>query len=128
MNTSRSPKQFWLWFDPRSKHLGALGFIMNRLAGIGLTLYLFMHLLALGQLALGSKAYDHFIALAHNPLLLAGEYLVVLGGMLHGLNGLRIAFTSLGNGAAYQKPLFYAMMSLALVVILYFGIRMFGGG
>ena len=128
MNPSRSPRHFWLWFDPRSKHLGALGFIMNRVAGIGLTFYLFLHLLALGQLALGPKAYDHFIALVHHPLFVAGEYLVVIGGMLHGLNGLRVAFTSLGKGAAYQKPLFYGLMSLALGVILYFGIRMLGGG
>lgn len=128
MNAWRSPKKFWLWFDPRAKHPGTLGYIMNRVAGIGLTLYLFMHLLALGQLALGPGAYDRFIALAHNPLFIAGEYLVVAAGLLHGLNGLRIVYTSLGKGAAYQKPLFYALMSLALVAILYFGFRMFGGG
>ena len=83
---------------------------------------------AISQLAIGPQAYDNFVALARNPILTAGEYVVVIGGLLHGLNGIRIVFTSFGRGAVRQKQLFYALMTLAGVAILYFGFRMFGGG
>ena len=127
-STDRSPRNFIHWFDPRSRQVGSFAFIMNRVSAIGLTVYLFMHLLALGQLAQGPKAYDGFIALVRNPIFMAGEYLVVMGGLLHGLNGIRIAITSLGIGAAYQKQLFYSLMTIAVVAILFFGFVMFGGG
>jgi len=115
------------WFDPRSRQVGTFAFIMNRLTGLGLTFYLFLHLLALGQLASGPQAYDGFIALVKNPVFLVGEYLVVVGGILHGLNGLRIVITSLGVGVPNQKQLFYALMLLALAACLYFATRMFRG-
>ncbi len=124
----RSPRNFLLWFDPRSRKTGTFAFILNRVSAIGLTIYLFMHLVALGQLALGPAAYNSFIGLVRNPIFMAGEYLVVAAGFLHGINGLRVGLTSFGIGVQYQKQIFYSLMTLALIAILYFGIRMFGGG
>lgn len=115
------------WFDPRARSVGNFAFIMNRLSGLGLTLYLCLHLVALAQLAIGPAAYDGFIAMAKNPVVMVGEYIVVVGGLLHGLNGLRIALTSFAIGIPYQRVLFYSLMSLALVGCLYFAMHMFGG-
>ena len=116
------------WFDPRARQAGGLAFILNRLSALGLTLYLFVHLGVLSTLLRGPQAYDTFIAFAHHPLVLAGEYLVVAAGLLHGLNGIRVAVTSLAVGVPYQKQLFYGLMALAAAGCLYFAIRMFGGG
>ena len=115
------------WFDPRARQTGDLAFILNRISGIGLTVYLFLHLGVLSTLLRGPEAYDTFIAFARNPVILAGEYIVVVGGLLHGLNGLRVAITSLAVGVPYQKQLFYSLMALAFAGCLFFAIRMFGG-
>ena len=120
-------RNFPFWFDPRARQVGTLAFIMNRLSGIGLTVYLFLHLVMLSRLAVGAEAYDGFIALVKNPIFLAGEYVVVVAGFLHGANGLRIAMTGVGIGAGRQRQLLYSLMTLALVGSLVFAIRMFGG-
>jgi succinate dehydrogenase / fumarate reductase cytochrome b subunit len=114
------------WFNPIKKQPGSLGFIANRLAGLGLTLYLLMHLLMLGKLSQGEKAYMDFITLAKTPLILAGELLVILACLLHGLNGIRIVLNSLGIGLGQQKILLIIFMVISAAGTVYFGIRMFG--
>jgi succinate dehydrogenase / fumarate reductase cytochrome b subunit len=122
----RSAIQFVRWFDPRWRDIGTWAFILNRLSGLGLTVYLFLHLIVLGTLARGPQAYDSFVALAKSPLFVLGELLVVAGGLYHGLNGLRVALTSFGVGVARQKLLFYALLALAIGGAAIFAVRMFG--
>ena len=121
----QSPRKMIKWFDPRNRNLGSWAFILNRITGLGLTLYLFLHLIMLGQLAKGPQAYDGFIALVKNPLFLIGELLVVAAALIHGLNGIRIGLTSFGIWAKYQKQLFVILMSIALLSIAFFAFRMF---
>jgi len=120
-----SPSRFWMWFNPIGRETGGWAFILNRVTALGLTFYLYLHLVVLGQLAKGPEAYDGFVELMHNPFVLIGELLVVAAGILHGLNGIRIILTTFGIGVTYQKPLFYTLMAVALIAILIFGIRMF---
>ncbi len=129
-NATKNPRKasnFYQWFDFRHASLGTFAFIMNRVAGIGLVVYLFLHLVVLSQLARGAGAYDQFIALVKNPLFVAGEYLVVAAVLLHGLNGIRVALTSLGIAVPSQKRLFLGLMAIAVVGLIVFGIKMFGG-
>lgn len=125
MENKPSPSKFWTWFNPIGRQAGGWAFILNRITALGLTFYLYLHLVVLGQLAKGPEGYDNFVKLMHNPLAIAGELLVVTAGILHGLNGLRIVLTTFGVSVTRQKQLFYALMAVALVAILVFGVRMF---
>lgn len=118
-------KNFLQWFDPRSNQLGDWAFILNRITAIGLTVYLYMHLVVLGRLAQGPEAYDSFIAMTKNPLFITGELLVIAAGFIHGFNGIRVALTSFGIGVPRQKAMFYVLMALALIASLIIGIRMY---
>jgi succinate dehydrogenase / fumarate reductase, cytochrome b subunit len=122
-----TPSNFWRWFDPRNRQIGYWAFILNRITALGLTLYLLLHLLALSQLAQGAAAFNGFIALAKNPVFKVGEMLVVAAGVIHGLNGIRIALNSFGIGTRNQKQLFLGLMLIALVLIIWFGAIMFFG-
>lgn len=113
------------WFDPRSRHPGTWAFILNRITAIGLTFYLVLHLIMLGKLAEGADAYDSFIALAKSPVIKVGELLVIAAGLLHGLNGIRIALTTFGVGVRQQQWLFWIVMSLAVIGTAVFGYVMF---
>jgi succinate dehydrogenase cytochrome b subunit len=120
-----SPNKFWIWFIPVGRQTGGWAFILHRITALGLTFYLYLHLVILGQLAKGPEGYDGFLALVRNPIAIAGELLVVAGGILHGLNGIRIILTTFGLSVTRQKQLFYVLMVIALVAILIFGNRMF---
>lgn len=120
-----APRKFWNWFNPSGRQMSGWGFSLNRITALGLTLYLYLHLVILGQLARGPNAYDNFLKLIHSPLFIFGEVLVVAAGLIHGLNGLRIALTSLGVAVPQQKSLLVGLMALALLASLYFAIRMF---
>jgi succinate dehydrogenase / fumarate reductase cytochrome b subunit len=118
----------WLkWFDPRRRDVGTYAFILNRITALGLTFYLFLHLLVLFQLSQGPEGYDNFLKLIDNPLFLLGELLVIAAVLIHGLNGIRIALTSFGIGVSTQKQLFYATMVVAILGSLFFAVRMFIG-
>ncbi|NPV76916.1 MAG: hypothetical protein HPY59_11150 [Anaerolineae bacterium] len=128
MNINKpSPSHLWRWFDPRDKSIGTIAFIINRLSAIGLTIYLFLHLAVLSKLVAGSQAYDDFLILAKSPAIKIGEMFVIAGGIIHGLNGIRITINSLGFLLKIQNGLLVGLMIIALAAIVYFAIRMFSG-
>jgi succinate dehydrogenase / fumarate reductase cytochrome b subunit len=120
-----SPLRFWMWFNPVGRKVGGWAYILHRVTALGLTLYLYLHLVVLSLLARGPDGYDRFLDLARTPLFIFGELLVVAAGILHGLNGLRIALTTFGVSVTRQKQLFFGLMAIAVIAILIFGIRMF---
>jgi succinate dehydrogenase / fumarate reductase cytochrome b subunit len=124
-NNQPSARKLFSWFNPMGRQVGGWGFILNRVTGLGLTLYLYLHLVILGQLAMGPNAYDNFLKLIHNPIFVFGEFLVVAAGLIHGLNGIRVGLTSLGIAVPQQKGLFIGLMILAVLASLYFAYRMF---
>jgi len=120
-----SPSKFWTWFNPIGRETGGWAFILNRVTALGLVFYLYIHLLVLSQLAIGPQAYDNFLALMSNPMIIFGEVLVVAAGIIHGLNGIRIVLTTFGVGVTRQKQLFYGLMAVALIAAFVFAFRMF---
>ena len=120
-----SARRFWSWFIPLRRDIGYWAFALNRITALGLTLYLFLHLIILGKLAQGPGAYDEFLVLTENPFIKLGEWAVVAAAILHGLNGIRVILTSFGVGVTRQKQLFYGLMAIALILILIFTARMY---
>lgn len=120
-----SAGKFWSWFIPIGRQVGGWAFALNRVTAIGLTLYLFLHLMILGQLAKGPDGYNNFLALTENPFIKLGEWAVVAAVFLHGLNGIRIILTSFGVGVTRQRQLFYGFMIVAVLIILIFTARMY---
>jgi succinate dehydrogenase / fumarate reductase, cytochrome b subunit len=117
----------WKWFDPRGRDVGTWAFILNRITGLGLTFYLFLHLIVLSQLAKGAEGYNNFLELLHSPIVIAMELLVIIAGIYHGLNGLRIGFTSFGIAVPNQKAIFWSIIAITILVSVMFAIKMFGG-
>lgn len=122
-----SANKAWKWFNPFGRQIGGWAFILNRITALGLTLYLFLHLIVLGTLANGEAAYQSFLALIHNPVYIFLELLVVAAGIMHALNGIRIVLTTFGIGVTSQKQIFVGLMVVSLVAIVIFAVRMFMG-
>jgi succinate dehydrogenase / fumarate reductase cytochrome b subunit len=127
MNNRPSAKKFLGWFNPFGRNPGSWAFILSRITALGLTFYLFLHLIVLGRLSQGPQAYEEFLALTENPVVKIGELAVIGAVIYHGLNGLRIVFTSFGIGVTRQTQLFYVSVILSFLGTIIFAIRMFAG-
>jgi succinate dehydrogenase / fumarate reductase cytochrome b subunit len=113
------------WLDPRGRHLGTWAFVANRLTGLGLVAYLYLHLVILSTLLRGPQAWDGLVELFHHPLFLAFDVLLVLGLAIHGLNGLRVALVGSGLLVDRQRALLAAAGILVGLVTLVAAVRIF---
>lgn len=115
------------WFDPRGRRLGGLAFILNRLTGIGLVLYLYLHLVVLSMLVQGPNAWDTFVDIALSPPFLALDVILLTGMLFHGLNGIRVGLVGMGLVVSRQRALFVAALVITVFVAFIGTLRIFGG-
>jgi succinate dehydrogenase cytochrome b subunit len=115
------------WFDVRRRRLGMWAYAINRITGIGLVVYLYLHLAVLSLLSRGPAAWDSFMSLARSPFYLALDVILLAGILIHGLNGLRIALTGFDVGVRGQKALFGVLMVVAAVALVAAALKIFGG-
>jgi len=118
LNDVRPKRPLSAWFDVRGHKTGSWAFALNRLTGIGLALYLFIHLAVLSTLLQGEAAWDDFIAMAKTPFFLALDVILLIGLVFHGLNGVRVALVGTGVAAEKHRGLFWALMVIGLVVTI----------
>ena len=105
------------WFDIRARRVGSWAFALNRLTGLGLTLYLFLHLIILSLLLQGEEGWNEFLKVAKSPLFLALDVVLIFGILFHGLNGIRVGLVGLGVGARNHRTLFWILMVIGLVLL-----------
>lgn len=113
------------WFAPWRRGFSTWGFVLNRLAGIGLVVYLYLHLIVLSTLLGGEAGWNQFVAIAKMPLFLMLDVVLLAGILGHGLNGLRVALVGTGLLVRWQRQLFYGLMALALVLLVVGGALIF---
>ena len=106
------------WFDVRGRKTGSWAFALNRLTGIGLSLYLFIHLIVLTTLLQGEEAWNDFVAIAKTPPFLVLDVLLIIGLVFHGLNGIRVAMVGTGIAADKQRSLFWILMIIGALIAI----------
>ena len=115
------------WGDVRGRHIGMVAYSLNRITGLGLVVYLYLHLFVLSLLTGGPSAWEPFIKLARSPLFLGLDVFLLAGILIHGLNGVRVALTGFGVGVRAQKTAFAAFMFVAAVALILSALKIFEG-
>jgi succinate dehydrogenase / fumarate reductase cytochrome b subunit len=106
------------WFDVRRRGSGHFAFSLNRLTGLGLLVYLYLHLVVLSTLLRGAEAWDSFLRRATTPAFLGLDVLLLFGLLAHGLNGLRVALIGSGVAPDRQKALLWAVVIVGAIALL----------
>jgi succinate dehydrogenase / fumarate reductase cytochrome b subunit len=107
------------WFVLRSRPAGMLAFMLHRLTGIGLVFYLYLHLAVLSKLRGGPESWDSFLALVRSPWFLILDGILLLGVLLHGLNGLRLTFIGLNIALRWHKAAFWIILALSIALAIW---------
>lgn len=116
------------WFDVRRRGAGHLAFSLNRFTGLGLVFYLYLHLAVLSMLLGGESAWSSFLRVATLPAFLGLDVLLILGLLVHGLNGLRLALVGSGYAPDRQKALYWSLMVFGAILLLGAAIHILGSG
>ncbi len=78
-------------------------YTLHRLTGVGLILYLLLHILVTSSRAFGQAAWEAAMGRVSGPVFHAGEYLVFAAFAFHAMNGIRLVLVELGFGVG--KPI-----------------------
>jgi succinate dehydrogenase / fumarate reductase cytochrome b subunit len=112
---------------------------LHRITGLGLLLYLAMHIVLTSSRALGQGAWEEAMGRVSGPLFVIGEYLVFVAFAFHAINGLRLALAEIGFGVGkpiepiypyrtaldVQRPIVVVAMILVAMLIVVGGLDFF---
>lgn len=128
MNYQQSESFFMRWLKilmSYKRHSGSWAWILHRLTGLGLTFYLFMHIVALTGLTRGEAAFNEEMKLFSSPLFLFLEWVLGSLVMFHAINGVRILLVDFGNGARNHKKILAFVYTLGIIMVLGMGYLIF---
>jgi succinate dehydrogenase / fumarate reductase cytochrome b subunit len=115
------------WADVRGRRLGGWAFILNRITGLGVLFYLYLHLVVLSQLAVGASAWNALLnGFFLTPIALLMDVVLLAGLLIHGLNGVRVGLVGFGLVVSRQKAMAVAFAILAAIVLLIGSLRFLG--
>lgn len=89
--------------------------MLHRISGLGLVLYLILHVWGLKSLS-DPEAFNQFIAHYHSPLVKLLEFFLLGAAVYHGLNGLRITLIDFLGWSPHQNKLYWTLGAIAIVL------------
>lgn len=96
-----------------------LAWFGHRASGLGVLLYLFMHIVETSMVLFGPDVYDAAVGLFKNLPARLGEVVLMAALVYHALNGLRvIAMDFFPRLTVYYRPLTYGVIGATIVAML----------
>jgi succinate dehydrogenase / fumarate reductase, cytochrome b subunit len=106
------------YFTYRGK-VGQWSWILHRLTGLGVFVFLLLHILDTAAIGWGPNAYNAMAALYRAPVFRVGEVLLAGAVLYHALNGLRICVMDFWPSTMrLEKKLAYGVAGIFVAVYL----------
>ena len=99
-------------------HPGYLAWLLHRVTGLGLTLYLLMHIWVIHHISRGRQSFDAVMGVVQSPLFHILEIALLGAVVFHGLNGIRIILIDYGTAADKGPHKTWVWATLAVSVVL----------
>lgn len=104
---------------------GQLSWVLHRVTGIGIFLYLILHVVDVFVIGFGPETFDALMNFYHQAPARILMLLLIAGILFHAINGLRIILVDFwSEGTRYQRQLFWATSVLTLVILLPWAVRL----
>ena len=97
---------------------GQWAFVLHRLSGVALALYLMLHVLDISLVMYGPDGpFNAFLAFYHQWPFRIGLILVMAAVVYHALNGLRIILMDFTDwGTKYHRQLWYGVLGATTII------------
>ncbi len=97
---------------------GQWAFVLHRLSGVALALYLLLHVLDISLVMYGPEGpFNAFLAFYHQWPFRVGLLMVIVAVIYHAFNGLRIIIMDFTDwGVKVQGPLWYGVLAVTAVI------------
>lgn len=99
-------------------HWGYLAWLLNRITGVALTLYLAAHIWVIHHLGQGREGFDRVMRFIQNPVTMVFELLLIGAVLYHGINGVRIMLVEFAGASKHQKVLLGAVLASAGLLLV----------
>jgi succinate dehydrogenase / fumarate reductase cytochrome b subunit len=110
----RGREGYWAW-------------LLHRVSGVAIVLFLFLHVLDTSLVGFGPKVYETFVSLYRAPGFRVMEVALAGAVLYHGINGIRIILIDfIQDATRVQRQLWYVVWASFLVLFLpaaYFMLR-----
>ncbi len=136
IETVSKASNFLSWFNPFSRGMGMYAWLFQRITGLCLLIYVFIHMSIIGMMLLdpflGMEAgvlYNTVVDAMNQNLFNTGieelNHMLSIGffidagvmalGIYHGANGIRVVLFDLGIGIRRQKMVFWIFLVLGVI-------------
>jgi len=107
-------------------HPGYIAWLLHRITGIGLALYIFTHILVIHNISRGKEAFNQVMAVVQTPIFHLLEIGLLACVVFHGLNGIRVVLIDYGSAAEKgpHRGWVWATLIVSAVLVIAGGIPM----
>ncbi|MBM3318514.1 MAG: succinate dehydrogenase, cytochrome b556 subunit [Candidatus Eisenbacteria bacterium] len=99
-------------------HAGYVAWLLNRITGILITLYLVLHIWVVHHLAHGPREYKQVMDFLGSKVFMFFELGLIGVVLYHMMNGIRIVLADFAGVVKPQKTVFWAAMGLGVILYL----------
>ncbi|GAC1535713.1 MAG: succinate dehydrogenase, cytochrome b556 subunit [Herpetosiphon sp.] len=106
---------------------GMMAWLLHRVSGLLLTVYLLFHIYGLRAAQQGKVAFDQALAANQTPFWKIMDLLLVLAVLYHTLNGVRVLLFDAGSVRAIrnQRALFWIALGVTIGLFLFSAVMVF---
>ena len=98
---------------------GMWSWLLHRVTGLGILLFLFVHIVDISLLGFGPQVYDNGILLFDSVVVRLLSLALIGAVLFHAFNGVRIMFIDFWRkGVKYQQGMFVAALVLAIIAFI----------
>jgi len=107
-----------------NSNVGTISYLLHRLTGIALAIYLIMHTYVLSSAQESPATFDSRLKMVQSPIFHVFEYMLMGVIFFHMINGVRIIITDFFGVTRSHKTLFWIGMAVFVAVMVWFGMAM----
>ena len=116
-------------YSPRVRyrlHIGYAAWLLHRVTGLGLALYLFMHIWVIHHISQGKEAFNQAMSVVQSPFFHIMEIALLGAVVFHGVNGIRVVLLDYGNAAdkGPHTAWVWSVLGVSAVLVVLGGIPM----